>query len=94
VCAREGVDRSGLGGGVGGSRGRGGSGERGRGMGGGEDMGVSGGREEMGVSGRWGLGEGNDVAEGPDVKNQLRRTTRPLFCMLTIFRMSEIKVAK
>jgi hypothetical protein len=88
------VDRSGRGGGVGGSRGRGGSGERGRGRGGREDRGVSGGREDRGVSGRWGLVEGNDAVEGPYVKNQLRRTTRPLFWMLTIFRMSEIKVAK
>jgi hypothetical protein len=79
VCAREGVDRSGLGVGVGGSRGRGGSGERGRGWGGREDRGVSGGREDRGVSGGRGLGEGNDAVEGPDVKNQLSRTTRPLF---------------
>jgi hypothetical protein len=79
VCGREGVDRSGLGGGVGGSRGRGGSGERGRGRGGREDRGVSGGREDRGVSGRWGPVEGNDGEEGPDVKNQVSRTTRPLF---------------
>ncbi len=79
MCAKNGLDRSGLGGGVGGSRGGGGRGERGRGMGGGEDRGVSGGREHRGVSGRWGLGEGNDGEEGPDVKNQVSRTTRPLF---------------